>query len=117
VPEALKASRAGPGERTVDAKGHVRRDRGVMAGVGVGEDRLKGHGGTDNRRADGPEAKPANGRPHPSHRGDGYAGTGGGGAPTGGDEAPGGDYDRGEPGWRFSRAGTRHYRAGRESSP
>lgn len=94
MPESSTASRTGsrtgPGERTVEAKCHCRRSRGIMAGVGVGKDRPKGHDGTDNRPADGPDAQPADGRPHPSHRGDGYAGTGGGGTSTGGDEAPGG---------------------------
>jgi hypothetical protein len=32
-------------EHTADAKSHVRRDHGVLVGVGVGEDRPKGYGG------------------------------------------------------------------------
>jgi hypothetical protein len=54
---------------------HCRHDRGVVVGVGVGEDRPKGYSGADNRRADGPDGEPADGRPHPSHDGHRYART------------------------------------------
>ena len=41
----VEGLRIGPGKRTVDAQGHVRRDRGVMVRVGEGEDHPKGYGG------------------------------------------------------------------------